>query len=74
MNEKIKELAAQSNLLIKKNNGDQFRYGYFDPKLEKFAELIIKQCLGIYESIDNGNHVMGTFDYPEAVVKYFGME
>ena len=42
MNEKIKELAAQSDLLIKKNNGDQFRYGYFDPKLEKFAELLMQ--------------------------------
>jgi len=44
MNERIKELAVQADLLIKKTNGDEFRYGNFDPKFQKFAELIVLEC------------------------------
>ena len=44
MNERIKELAVQADLLIKKTNGDEFRYGNFDPRFQKFAELIVKEC------------------------------
>ena len=44
MNERIKELAVQADLLIKKTNGDEFRYGNFDPRFQKFAELIIREC------------------------------
>jgi hypothetical protein len=44
MNERIKELAVEADLLIKKSNGDEFRYGNFDPRFQKFAELIVKEC------------------------------
>jgi hypothetical protein len=44
MNERIKELAVQADLLIKKTNGDEFRYGNFDPRFQKFAELIVAEC------------------------------
>jgi hypothetical protein len=47
VNERIKELAVQADLLIKKTNGDEFRYGNFDPKFQKFAELIVKECAEI---------------------------
>ena len=43
-----------------------------DPEvLEKFAELIVKECAGIYSKIDNGNLHMGTDDYLEALYKTF---
>jgi len=45
MNERIKELAVQADLLIKKTNGDEFRYGNFDPRFQKFAELIVRECI-----------------------------
>jgi hypothetical protein len=42
---------------------------------EKFAELIVRECAGIYEKIDNGNLHMGTDDYLEALHKtFFGVE
>ena len=42
---------------------------------EKFAELIVKECAGIYSKIDNGNQHMGTDDYLEALHKtFFGVE
>ena len=45
MHERLKELAHQADLVIKKRNGDDFRFGGMDPKLEKFAQLIVKECI-----------------------------
>ena len=39
--------------------------------LEKFAELIVRECAGIYSKIDNGNPHLGTEDYLEALQKHF---
>lgn len=39
-----------------------------------FAKLIVKECAGIYEKIDNGNLHMGTDNYLEALQKHFGVE
>jgi hypothetical protein len=69
MNERIKELAVQADLLIKKTNGDEFRYGNFDPKFQKFAELIIKETLEVARAgIEFGNGM------EDAVYNYFGVE
>jgi hypothetical protein len=38
---------------------------------KQFAELIVKECAGIYSKIDNGNLHMGTDDYLEALHKTF---
>jgi hypothetical protein len=40
----------------------------------QFAELIVKECAGIYSKIDNGNLHMGTDNYLEALQKHFGVE
>jgi len=66
MNERIKELAVQADLLIKKTNDDEFRYGYFDPKFQKFAQLIVREC------IDTAFH-KGHPDL-EFLLKHFGVE
>lgn len=75
MNEKIEELYNEcTGRVYARTDGygnDHYRRV---TDYEEFARLIIKQCLGIYESLDNGNCVMGTYDYPEAVVKYFGVD
>lgn len=48
MNEQIKELAHKAEFINKRHNGDEWRWGYIDPelsvKLEKFAELIVREC------------------------------
>ena len=85
MNERIKELAVRSGAnsmggYIEQNNGESVysENAYIDPRdidLAKFAELIVKECAGIYSKIDNGNQHMGTDDYPEALHKtFFGVE
>jgi len=48
MNERIKDLAFKTGFISKRTNGDEWRWGYIDPelsaKLEKFAELIVREC------------------------------
>jgi hypothetical protein len=65
MNERIKVLALQAFGSTIDN----------DPILvyeaEKFAELIVGECAGIYDKIDNGNLHMGTDNYLEALHKTF---
>jgi hypothetical protein len=73
MNERIKELALQAEeyALRECDNNGHFHQIY----REKFAELIVKECAGIYHKIDNGNLHMGTDDYLEALYKtFFGVE
>jgi len=63
MNERIKELALQA--------GGSHYPAVGGKLLEKFAELIVKECAGIYDKIDNGNLHMGTDNYIEALHKTF---
>ena len=57
MNEKIKELAEKAGFLLWedepwKPEGDIVDWGsQYDGELEKFAELIINECLGICEEL-----------------------
>ena len=50
----------------------------FDSYLaEKFAELIVREHLAVWEAMDNGNAVEGYLemeDYPLAISKRFGIE
>jgi len=73
MNERIKELAEQAGLLPKEI-GPVVETRHMKNKqqdLEKFAELIIRECAGIYSKIDNGNSHMGTDNYLDALHKTF---
>lgn len=76
MNERIRELwekAAESTAAYPsgQNNSWETQVNF----MEKFAELIVKECAGIYDKIDNGNLHMGTDDYLEALHKtFFGVE
>ena len=66
MNERIKELAIQVQRT--EMPGVLFAHPEF---VEKFAELIVRECAGIYDKIDNGNAHLGTEDYLEALHKHF---
>ena len=67
MNEKIKEL------MLRAGTDTSGKWMSVD-NAEKFAELIVKECAGIYSKIDNGNAHLGTEDYLEALQKHFGVE
>jgi hypothetical protein len=75
MNERIKELVKTAGLNI-----DGYGYpiwGCLDGEdekkafLEKFAQLLISECAGIYDKIDNGNLHKGTDNYLEALHRTF---
>ena len=68
---KIKELSKQAGFTGKFD----FPYGAnLEPTVQRFAELIVKECAGIYNKIDNGNAHLGTENYLEALQKHFGVK
>ena len=71
MNERIRELAEQS---IGANPTYAAATIMASPELEQFAMLIVRECAGIYDKIDNGNAHLGTEDYLEALHKHFGVK
>ena len=71
MNERIKELAVQADLLIKKSNGDEFRYGNFDPRFQKFAELIVRECA---KQVDNYWDAFENGYADKKILEHFGVE
>ena len=64
MNERIKELARESGLLVHNPNG-------VPTKLEKFAELIVLECLDVVDEEVSGMlgvHVM------KKIAEHFGVK
>jgi len=78
MNERIRKLALDAGLFNYVDNETPRRYfidGYADlEEVKKFAELLIRECAGIYVQIDNGNQHLGTYNYLEALQKHFRVE
>ena len=76
MNDKIKTLMHRSGIRTTDYGSGEF-FAEDDISLdqfEKFAELIVKDCAGVYEAIDNGNQVEGTDDYITAICRRYGVE
>ena len=78
MNERIKELAVQAELPLLDVDGN-CKYGdtYFSK--EKFAELIVKECVKLqHRNVIVGGGVsaynMGRRDLAEDILKHFGVE
>ena len=79
MNERIRELAHKAEFINKRHNGDEWRWGYIDPeladKLEKFAELIVRECAKVagQEQVYNERHEIPV-DIEQSVLEHFGVE
>jgi hypothetical protein len=75
MNERIKELAEQFNLEIDPAHPD-----HNQKVLEKFAELIVRECLGIVnkehdEGIDrHGDYQLALYEAYREIKQHFGVE
>ena len=65
MNERIRELAEQAGSTHKQNLGV---YQFYTDELEKFAELIVKECAEVAEDYD-GAHYVGT-----TIKQHFGVK
>ena len=63
MNERIKELAREAGLLVHNPDG-------IPTKLEKFAELIVKECSGVnyHSSFQDGEF------HARELLEHFGVE
>ena len=80
MNEKIKELAHEADFIHKRHNGSEWRWGYIDPelnaKLEKFAELIVKECIIVCKTggVSNSDYNTGRLHCAVGIKEHFGIE
>lgn len=76
MNNNIRELRKQATETYTYSDCDGDNNRGVRLNEEKFAELIIKECLSVFHRMDNGNKVCGYDEieyYPNAVVKHFGV-
>ncbi|CAB4123167.1 hypothetical protein UFOVP29_326 [uncultured Caudovirales phage] len=71
MNHRIRELAEQAGFAVGLRYVTPDYQVFESVEMEKFAELIVRECAGIYSKIDNGNLHMGTDNYLEALHKTF---
>ena len=74
MNKRIESLIAEAFFDESLDVPSDKTYVMNDLMMERFAELIVRKCAGIYEAIDHGNKIEGTDFYPDAIHKYFGVE
>lgn len=69
MNDRILELAKEAGLsYIPSSNSGPLRVEYLFPELEKFAELIIKECIAVLDDSD------GSWYHGEKLNEHFGVE
>jgi hypothetical protein len=77
MNERIEKLVRQAGMVkILEEHAHEYGNGTFEntpyPELEKFAELIIRECTGLIDSMDHSSqyfpHVADT------IKQHFGVE
>ena len=64
MNERIRQLAEQAGSTHKQNLGV---YQFYTDELEKFAELIVKECADI-------SYVAEPYKANDLILKHFGVE
>ena len=78
MNKRIKELAKQTGY-IWHASGDPQIYEFTPEKLEKFAELIIRECAKVCDDLDiddwgDKSFDDGTYYCSRAIKQHFGVE
>jgi hypothetical protein len=77
MNDRIRELAEQSGVVMRGTFGKPMNID----ELEKFAELIVGECISMadkeserYSNLDQEYCAMAMDNYRELVRKHFGVE
>jgi endo-alpha-1,4-polygalactosaminidase (GH114 family) len=72
MDERIKLLAEKAEDWA--DNQNFYESDYRDYLMEKFAQLIVAECAGIYDKIDNGNLHMAPIITLKPYIKHLGVE
>ena len=77
MNEQLQKLDDQAcdyaNSKVDDNDED-WSFQWDRDHMTKFAELIIRDCVGVWHAIDNGNEISGTRYFPEALFTRYGID
>jgi hypothetical protein len=68
MNERILELAEQATTIVDTVNSQGFSSSYANFDREKFAELIVQECICALNKDDGATH------HGELLREYFGIE
>jgi hypothetical protein len=80
MNERIKELNAQADKYAWEKVGKKYdgtgdlNWQWEDTKMEKFAELIIRECAELTLDHKNDDYYAGWLDYRDEIKKHFGVQ
>ena len=67
MNERIRELAREAGLPTYNPEG-------IPTKLEKFAELIVRECTNLTLDHKSDDYYNGWLDYRDEIKRHFGVE
>ena len=70
MNERIRELAEQAGSTHKQSLGV---YQFYSHELEKFAELIVKECMSLADLPNNASGQWDHLSSAEVIGKHFGV-
>ena len=70
MNERFENLAEEAMVHVPGQTGLHTRVF----SLEKFAELIVKECAGVTLDYKNDDHYKGWCDHAAEILKHFGVE
>ena len=71
MNERIKQLANQAGAEVKIIHGDILYISKADLDIEKFAELIVEECIDV---VDVGGEFVSRPKMVERLKQHFGVE
>ena len=70
MNERFESLAEEAMVHVPGSTGLHTRAF----SLEKFAELIVRECAGVTLDYKNNDHYTGWCDHAEEILRHFGVE
>jgi hypothetical protein len=71
MSERIQQLAEQAGSTHKQNLGV---YQFYTDELEKFAELIVKECCELTLDYKGDDYYSGWLDYRDEIKRHFGVD
>lgn len=71
MNEKLRQLASQSRLDVYGLGKDRDKWEHC---VEKFAELIVRECAELTLDYKSETYYNGWLDYRDEIKKHFGVE
>ena len=77
MNERIKKLAEQAKIEFTYDPTETPMRAFveaWEDDLEKFAELIIRECANITLPYRNHDHYYGWMDHGDEIIRHFGIE